>query len=235
MQGIGYDLGAPDLAGKAALCCVGAEDEFAFSCAGCGRCCENRNDLILSAYDLYRLSAWMRLPPSVVADAFCDSYYGESSGLPVIRLKPKKNSTHSCPFYQKHRCTVHPARPLACALFPLGQQIEGTAVQYYDQHCEYGNRTESGDLKRYLSEAGILQRQRFDICFAELCTKAAEILRKIPENDPGKNMLKKRLRYYFYLNYSQDEPFAVQFERNRNRILELAEKVVDAVKLNAEK
>ena len=35
---------------------LAAGDRFDFACAGCGDCCRQRRDLVLSGYDLYRIA-----------------------------------------------------------------------------------------------------------------------------------------------------------------------------------
>ena len=47
---------------------------FSFQCAGCGGCCRGREDIVLSGYDLYRLSRHLNLPPKLTARAFCRIY-----------------------------------------------------------------------------------------------------------------------------------------------------------------
>ena len=120
---------------------LAAGDRFAFRCAGCGGCCRGREDLVLSGYDLYRLARRLGLPPRITARAFCRSYIGAVSRLPVLRLAPVRAEGNNCPFLTGGRCAVHEARPLACALYPLGQEItrEGK-VAYYFQNTGCGDR-----------------------------------------------------------------------------------------------
>lgn len=49
---------------------LAAGEPFDFVCAGCGDCCRNRRDLVLSGYDLYRIARRLGLPPRLTADAF---------------------------------------------------------------------------------------------------------------------------------------------------------------------
>ena len=41
---------------------LAAGEPFDFVCAGCGDCCRNRRDLVLSGYDLYRIARRLGLP-----------------------------------------------------------------------------------------------------------------------------------------------------------------------------
>ncbi len=136
----------------------------------CGSCCRGRRDLLLSGYDLYRLAVRLDLPPEVVAEGFCDRYTGPDTGFPALRVRPRKD-TGSCPFLIDSRCTVHDARPLACALYPLGQTIalpEGTA-SYFMQDVRCGKRMSGQTLARLLMGSGIAEREPIDIRWAEVC------------------------------------------------------------------
>lgn len=113
---------------------LAAGDRFDFACAGCGDCCRQRRDLVLSGYDLYRIARRLSLPPRIVAAAFCKSYLAPESCLPALRLTPDPK-TGNCRFFEGSACTIHAARPLACALYPLGQSIDTVTAQmeYYVQ------------------------------------------------------------------------------------------------------
>lgn len=93
---------------------LAAGDCFDFACAGCGDCCRQRRDLVLSGYDLYRIARRLSLPPRIVAAAFCKSYLAPESCLPALRLTPDPK-TGNCRFFEGSACTIHAARPLACA------------------------------------------------------------------------------------------------------------------------
>ena len=149
---------------------LAAGDRFAFRCAGCGGCCRGREDLVLSGYDLYRLARRLGLPPRITARAFCRSYIGAVSRLPVLRLAPVRAEGNNCPFLTGGRCAVHEARPLACALYPLGQEItrEGK-VAYYFQNTGCGGREVRATLADYLAAQGIPEREPQDVLWAVRC------------------------------------------------------------------
>ena len=76
---------------------IAAGEDFAFVCAGCGNCCRERRDLVLSGYDLYRIARRLSLSPRIVAGAFCKSYVAPQSCLPTLRLTPDPK-TGNCRF-----------------------------------------------------------------------------------------------------------------------------------------
>ena len=135
---------------------LAAGDEFPFVCAGCGGCCRKRRDLVLSGYDLYRIARRLYLPPRVVAQAFCKSYIAPQSCLPALRLTPSPE-TGDCRFLEGGACVIHEARPLACALYPLGQCIDPDtgAVAYHAQLPLCGLRREGRTLRQYLADAAL--------------------------------------------------------------------------------
>ena len=139
---------------------LSAGEPFDFACAGCGDCCRQRRDLVLSGYDLYRIARRLRLSPRIVAAAFCKSYIAPESCLPALRLTPDPK-TGNCRFFEGSACAIHAARPLACALYPLGQSIdtETAAVEYYVQTPLCGARAGEGrTLRDYLNDAAVTER-----------------------------------------------------------------------------
>lgn len=76
---------------------LSAGEPFDFACAGCGDCCRQRRDLVLSGFDLYRIARRLRLSPRIVAAAFCKSYIAPESCLPALRLTPDPK-TGNCRF-----------------------------------------------------------------------------------------------------------------------------------------
>ena len=69
---------------------LGPEDTFEFSCDRCGRCCRNREDILLSPHDLYRIAKYLHKTPKEIVETYCEWYIGESSRIPIIRLLPKQ-------------------------------------------------------------------------------------------------------------------------------------------------
>lgn len=68
------------------------EDTFIAGCKQCGKCCRNRNDIILNAFDVFHIAQATGKTMREVADKYGESYIGESSGMPLIVLKYRKDS-----------------------------------------------------------------------------------------------------------------------------------------------
>lgn len=191
-------------------------DLFEFACAGCGDCCRNRRDLVLSGLDLYRLARWMHLPPRVVADAFCRREIGQSTCLPVLVLRPSAR-TGDCPFLEGDGCAVHPARPLACALYPLGQSIDpDTArMEYYAQLPLCGTEAPGRTLADYLQGAGVTERAGTDASWAVECTRLSDLLRQAGGREHPRFLpAVRRVERALYYDYSTQDEFYPQFREN---------------------
>lgn len=185
-------------------------EDFPFVCAGCGDCCRKRRDILLTGLDLYRLARRLRLPPRTVAEAFCRQTAG---ALPGLRLAPSRHSG-DCPFLDGGACAVHDARPLACALYPLGQAIDLATfrTEYYLQPPLCGARAEGCTLQRYLEISGVPERAGADAFWAASCAALQRRLEKAG-NYPKAAVRNCLLRALYY-HYDYREDFQPQLTRN---------------------
>ena len=190
---------------------------FSFQCAGCGGCCRGREDIVLSGYDLYRLSRHLNLPPKLTARAFCRIYIGAVSHLPVLRLAPVKEEHNNCPFLIDNRCAVHDARPLVCALYPLGQEISPTGeVCYYFQSTQCGGQVYRATLADYLTEQEVAEREPLDVRWAQCCMQLEQET-STWENTFHPVVLRRfqaKLCDALYYRYDLSRPWLVQLEEN---------------------
>lgn len=191
-------------------------DPFGFVCAGCGDCCRQRRDLVLSGYDLYRIARRLRLSPRIVAHAFCKRYLAPESCLPTLRLTPDP-LTGNCRFFEGNACVIHEARPLACALYPLGQSIDPqkAQIEYRAQLPLCGVCAEGRTLQDYLEDAAILDRAGIDARWAVVCTQLSEQLRAAGGvAHPHFATAVKRMERALYLDYDLSDEFYPQFQHN---------------------
>lgn len=206
---------------------IGVGEPFGFVCAGCGECCRQRRDLLLSGFDLYRLARRLSLPPRLLADAFCKEGTGPETCLPTLRLKPNRR-TGNCPFFDGG-CTVHPARPLACALYPLGQAIDPATAQieYYVQPPLCGAVAENRTLQNYLEDAAITARVGTDARWAVVCSGLSATLRAAGGTaNPHCKAAQHRILRALYYDYTIRDEFYPQFAANVERLLPLLDRLL---------
>lgn len=208
---------------------LAAGDSFDFACAGCGECCRNRRDLVLSGYDLYRIARWLRVSPRIAAAAFCKSYLAPESCLPALRLTPDPK-TGNCRFFEGSACAIHAARPLACALYPLGQSIDTVTAEteYYVQTPLCGARAgEERTLQQYLADAAIPERAGIDARWAIVCTQISQKLRAAGGADhPRFAAAMRRTERALYYDYTLGDEFYPQFQQNIEILMPLLDRIL---------
>ena len=102
-------------------------DEFEFTCDQCGRCCRNREDIIITPFDLYHLVRATGKSAKEVIAKYGNMYVGSNSNLPLIQLRYREEPDGSTTCYflgrkdGKYICRVHEDKPCVCRTFPLGK------------------------------------------------------------------------------------------------------------------
>ena len=102
-------------------------DEFEFTCDQCGRCCRNREDIIITPFDLYHLVRATGKSAKEVIAKYGNMYVGSNSNLPLIqfRYREEPDGSTTCYFLGrkdgKYICRVHEDKPCVCRTFPLGK------------------------------------------------------------------------------------------------------------------
>ncbi|MDD4850832.1 MAG: YkgJ family cysteine cluster protein [Gemmiger sp.] len=211
--------------------CLAPEATFDFACKGCGDCCRQRRDLVLSGLDLYRIARRLALPPALVASAFCKAEIGQTGQmycLPVLRLAPRGKNA-DCPFLDGGSCAIHAARPLACALYPLGQAIDPATgkAEYYPQTPLCGASAGGRSLAQYLQDAGVAARLGTDVQWAKACTQISGLLQAAggaanPHFLPAVRRTEKAL----YYDYTVRDEFYPQFRQNMEVLLPLLARIL---------
>ena len=104
---------------------VNLDDTFGFKCQQCGKCCMNRTDIILNPFDIYNGAKYLGISPAEFIDKYCFADLGGYSKIPIVLLATSENGF--CPLLKfdikdggKFKCTIHPAKPGACANHPIG-------------------------------------------------------------------------------------------------------------------
>jgi Fe-S-cluster containining protein len=121
---------------------VSSESSFRFQCrpglACFNRCCREAT-IILSPYDILRLSRRLGLTTGEFLRRHSCREEEAGSDLPLVLVKPAR--TGGCPFLGKAGCAVYADRPAACRLFPLTQgselRHEGVMDHYFLRRLDY--------------------------------------------------------------------------------------------------
>ena len=60
---------------------IGPDEPFQFHCTQCGKCCTNREDILLNPQDLFRIAKHLEQTPQDVVEHFCEVYAGSDSQI----------------------------------------------------------------------------------------------------------------------------------------------------------
>ena len=199
-----------------------SEDNFVFQCTQCGKCCRNREDVILTGPDIYRVSNELGMKPNDFIKAYCEIYIGDTSRVPICRLKPVGVDKH-CPLLASNRCSVHKAKPTVCALFPLARVWDKSGETKYYVNAVQGH---AGGKKYKISEwlercnlpvndeAGKLWNEMLMFCVSFMFENEKQM-----EPDVKQQMWNIML-HMMYLNYFHEIPLVEMMRANRDSVID---------------
>lgn len=199
---------------------LGLDDTFNFNClTECrGQCC-HRDDLILTAFDIYRIAKYKEQTMSQVITDNCFAYMGSDSKLPIISVKPRIGDK-SCRFLRMGRCEVHECKPISCKLFPLGRYLPATAVNadyvYFLQPINCGGK----DKQVVRDWIGDDMPENDIACKAwgKVIVELAQFLQGI-KNDRQLQGFQQIILYALYFNYDPAlDNFIEQLEYNVDKL-----------------
>lgn len=146
------------------------DEAFGYSCHRCLRCCHHKK-IQLNPYEVVRLARNRGLTTGEFRAAWTDA----GAGL-VLR----QTESGACVFLGREGCTVHPDRPLACRLYPLGRHLRadaGEAFFHLEPHPRSrGQFTGAGTIAEFLtSQDAHVFIETFDDYFAWLCAACRRV------------------------------------------------------------
>jgi hypothetical protein len=126
-------------------------------------CCGDLHQSI-TPYDLLRIKSGLGISSSEVLARYASHHVGPQTGLPVVRLKPKKGATMRCPFVQEKGCLVYADRPSSCRSYPLARimsrnRISGVFSEKFlliqEPHCKGFDTTDSQNVDQWITAQGL--------------------------------------------------------------------------------
>ena len=197
------------------------DDTFRFACNCCGQCCKEREDILLSAYDIMRLQGYLDISFEELLLTYCEMYIGKESELPICRLRTEAR----CPFLLHGKCYVQDAKPTVCALYPLGRMFDGKKVRYFLQKHDCGAGNTEHTLRKWLESLGP-DNEKCCILWGNLLTEGTEIIKQIGKTNPEqKKMAQNFMALLMYDKYDSTEDPACQIQIRKDLIKQLPEKL----------
>lgn len=209
---------------------IDVDAPFRFHCTMCGKCCINRDDILLNPDDLFRIAKFLDLTPEEVVNQYCETYIGGTSRMPIVRLKPQ-GSVMRCPFLKDRKCSIQDAKPVVCAMFPIGryvrvpkdqvmeESIPETLYLFSDPGC--GDTSESHTVREWLASYGIPLQDPFCSRWQQVLLTVGGYIQKIEKNSSPFIMEKiwSLVFQILYLEYDREVDFMPQFMENSELIL----------------
>lgn len=118
--------------GLAALTMLREDSLLPLTCARLGACCHDK-DIRLNPYEIARLAGYggMSVPDFFAAHTL-------PGGLRMRMGESGRGGRGACCLYEPGAgCRAHPARPLACRLYPLGRQLRAGEAAYFHEGREF--------------------------------------------------------------------------------------------------
>lgn len=211
---------------------LGIHSSFRFRCTMCGKCCINREDILLNAKDIYHLAKILHTTCDQIVQKYGDVYLGKNSRVPIVRLRPV-GSDHRCPFLQDNKCTVHELKPTVCALFPLGRaisfedhkpdEITQDMVQFFfcDPNC--GDNNQKHTVLEWMIRSKLPIDDEFFLKWQMVLMKVSDYVRATEKEMPEETFenLNNILFFLLYLAYDTQKDFMPQFIERTEKIGQL--------------
>lgn len=210
---------------------IGVDEPFKFHCDMCGKCCINREDILLNAKDIYNMSKELQMEPVDMFKKYCETYIGESSRIPIVRIKPR-GSIKRCPLMKEHKCSVHKAKPTVCAMFPIGRcikmdtanqnaEINAGDIKYIFTDPGCGDNSETHTVREWLGEFGIPLEDEFFLAWNQMLSELGAIFHKGEKvlSEEGMMAAWNLTFVKIYLDYDMTKEFLPQFKENASEVL----------------
>ena len=210
---------------------LGPDEPFKFHCTMCGKCCINREDILLTPRDMYNLAKELSMTPHEVMNTYCETYIGSDSRMPIVRLKPR-GEIKRCPLLKDRKCSVHNAKPTVCALFPLGRGIASangsisslTAkdIRFFLTDPGCGDDSETHTVREWLGEFGLPVEDESFIEWQRCLLDLSRRLRRL-EKKSGADMgpIWSLTGSVLYLMYDMEKPFEQQFRAHADELCQM--------------
>lgn len=213
---------------------IGMDEPFKFHCTQCGKCCLHREDILLTAKDLFQIARKFQVKPAEVLEQYCETYIGPDSRLPIVRVKSRGN-VKRCVFLKDRKCAIHDVKPVVCAIFPIGRvfklepgedtsQSDGMLkVQYIFTNPGCGDDSKQHTVKEWLSDFNIPLEDWFFSEWSRITILLSKYIKMLEGKVSEETMLQmwNTALSSLYLAYDINKDFQIQFQANAEKILEV--------------
>jgi len=152
------------------------DSAFSYTCHACNRCCRNKA-IRITPYEILLLARHIGLSTTDFIAAHTEA------GGTVLRSREDGN----CVFLGEHGCSVHPARPLACRIYPLARWVEADGAESFGHLAPHpqtdGVYGRDGTVQDYLDHQGGAPFFTLGDRYGALYRRMVELLEKIDSSE----------------------------------------------------
>lgn len=212
---------------------IGVDEPFLFCCSQCGKCCINRDDILLTPKDLFNIARELKISIKDTLDKYCEFFIGDSSLIPIVRLKPY-GEYKCCPLLKDNKCSVHNSKPVVCSMYPIGRyiklsshdistEIEDYKIEYILPDADCLDNFELHTVREWLNKFNIHLNDEFFIRWSIIVFKLSIYMNKIKENcqKATLNITWDLLFTLLYLNYDIEKDFLPQYIENTDDLMNI--------------
>lgn len=196
-----------------------------FKCTGCAECCRHVKESVpVNSLDVFYLTKYLR---DTGLDICCtDEFLAQFATVALLDdcgyfmyFLKSVGEDDSCIFLNENRCSVQPAKPMACRLYPFMVDTNGSGgFRYlYSREREHHFCGPVVETRKWMKKC--FQREARAFMQADFADTVpiARLLRSIPEH--GKNEALFHFHRLRYSEYNLDRPFLEQFLQNQKQLL----------------
>ena len=208
---------------------IAHDETFCFSCQRCGECCHRVRDAVpVESIDLFKLGRHFKAQGhpnggdlGLVMMEMTNLRSLSVNGFPAFFLKSQAPRDR-CIFLDGITCSVQPAKPRACKVYPLsahpndaGNGLQALIVSRKMHHFT-GPEISAGD---WLKDCLDVEDAEFILCEPHVAVAIEDRLRVIKQNSGLYEQTMKQIIFLKYLNYDLDKPFMPQYRSNTRELL----------------
>ncbi len=153
---------------------------FCFDCSSdnvCfNACCRNLNQC-LTPFDFLMLKKFLGLPSTQCLETYTVQSTGPATGLPVVSIKPDYKDHLKCPFVTPKGCSIYPARPASCRIYPLARAVTrsretGERKEHWalirEAHCKGFDSNKKQTITRWIRNQDLKEYNEMNDLMVEL-------------------------------------------------------------------
>jgi len=162
-------------------------DKVRFECQRCGLCCVNGPNVGLTAFDIRRIARFMNVNWKELRGKYIVAVIADMVAVPILTGKEGGKCVFLETMDGKPSCSIYPARPRRCQLYPFMPYSPGSKnVMYLNNRCPgLDAKTEAEPpwdiMRKYYTEIQQHYARLYRLAFHEGYTPLEALERTIQE------------------------------------------------------